>query len=365
MEVVSPTAVRIATLTRTVSYSEVASVTILAWDVLIMFSDEVELIWKQRWTPAKALYLLARYLPLGFQLALLAINTDGTTGLHFTGEQCRKWMIFQAIVLQMVITTVDIILIMRLFALYNKSRLLLILLSTTFLAEITYLSYNLATVTPRLGFAEDCFVRSSPPSFIIYWIVSLVFETLLFVLTLIKFAKAMMDGWGKRPVMQEFVRDGTWAYALIFVTMVINSALYKSVHSPLAGICFTWLQSVLSFAGSRLILSPRRRSTNRAASTDPHSGDGVSIPLSPLSPRSVDPFSPRFSGVTVKVAQPSFISKSATSSPISEQYKNPNGWNKPSSPTTATELSPMQIRVDVMHESDRFSYVKDDVGLAV
>ncbi|KAI0686317.1 hypothetical protein BC835DRAFT_470861 [Cytidiella melzeri] len=247
---ISSTTVTAATLTHAVSYSEVASVTLLTWDFFITLSDEIDLVWKQRWTPAKALYLLARYLPWIFQLALLAINTDGTTGLIFTLDQCRKWMIFQAIILQMVVTTVDIILMIRVFALYNNSRILVVSLSTAFICEISYLSYNLATVTPKLGFAEDCFVRSSPPSFIIYWIVSLAFETVLFVLTLAKFFAAVKDGWGKRPVMREFVQDGTWAYALVFVTMAINSALYKSVHSPLAGICFTWLLSVLSFSAS-------------------------------------------------------------------------------------------------------------------
>ena len=61
------------------------------------------------------------------------------------------------------------------FALYNKSRPLLLFLWTIFLAEVAYLSYNLATITPRLGFAEDCFVRSSPPSFIFYWYVDTTF----------------------------------------------------------------------------------------------------------------------------------------------------------------------------------------------
>jgi hypothetical protein len=171
-------------------------------------------------------------------------------------------MIFQAIVLQLVITTVDIVLMIRgksyivfcidittqarraVFALYNKSKPLLAFLSTAFIGEVAYLSYNLATVTPKLGFTDDCFVRSSPPSFIIYWyvpgiycmtississnrIVSLAFETLLFLLTLIKFFIAVKDGWGKRPVMQEFVRDGTWAFALIFGRKLLLHPLLK------------------------------------------------------------------------------------------------------------------------------------------
>ncbi|KAI0341189.1 hypothetical protein BDW22DRAFT_1430329 [Trametopsis cervina] len=272
--------------TRAVSYSEVASVTVLAYDVLITMSDELECIWNKRWTAPKALYIAIRYLPLGFQLALLGINVDGTTGLHYTLEQCKQWVVFQGVVLQLVITTVDIVFIMRVYALYNKSRVVLIGLSTLLIAEVAYLSYNLATVTPKLTVADDCFVRSSPKTFILYWIVSLIFETILFALTVFKFIGAVKAGWGKRPVMKEFVQDGTWAFALVFVTMCINSALYHNVHSPLAGICFTWLQSVLSFAGSRLILNPRKRtSTGTTQGSEALSGGaGVSIAMTPLSP---------------------------------------------------------------------------------
>src|SRR5216683_6367870 len=42
------------------------------------------------------------------------------------------------------------------------------------------------------------------------------FETILFVLTLVKFLIALRDGWGRTPVVYLLVRDGTWAFMLIF-----------------------------------------------------------------------------------------------------------------------------------------------------
>lgn len=123
---------------------------------------------------------------------------------------------------------------MAVYALYNKSQYLLVFLATALLVEVGYMCHNLAIVTPKLTFSDDCFVTSSPPLFVVYWyvlaiwkiptaayrcfrrIVSLCFETLLFALTLFKFFSALKDGWGRRPVMKEFVSDGTWAYALIF-----------------------------------------------------------------------------------------------------------------------------------------------------
>ncbi|EKM52421.1 uncharacterized protein PHACADRAFT_186572 [Phanerochaete carnosa HHB-10118-sp] len=282
----------ILTQTRSVSYSEVASITLLTWDTIVTFSEEVELIWEKNWTPAKGMYLVARYLPWVFQLALLPLNIGGSTGLRFSIIECKRWMTVQAVILQLIITSVDAILITRVYALYNRSRALLGVLSALFLAELFGLSYILAVVTPKLTFNDECFVTSSPSLFVVYWIVSLAFETILFVLTLVKFGCAVKQGWGRRPVMRDFVTDGTWAYTLIFVTMLVNAMLYKFNTTPLAGGCspFSPLQV---YQGSRVILNPRRRNISRVSIT---SSEPITIPLSPLTPLTphiwVSPYSP-------------------------------------------------------------------------
>ena len=75
------------------------------------------------------MYVIARYLPWAFQMyvlsmqtiqaslthhrALLAINVNGSTGLQFSVSECKKWMVVQAVILQLIITSVDVILVMR------------------------------------------------------------------------------------------------------------------------------------------------------------------------------------------------------------------------------------------------------------
>lgn len=259
--VVALTAGQISNVLKTqqVSHSEIASATWITYDIIISFGDEVEYIWKKQWTMAKVLYIFARYLPFAFQMALLALNVDGTTGLFWAKADCKQWTIVQAVILQVIITVVDIILMARVYALFERNRKLLIAMIVGYAAEIAYMSYVLSFVAPRLSFNDECFVIASPSLFTYYWVVSLAYETILFLLTLWKFAAAVKSGWGERPIMRQFVRDGTWAYTLIFVTMLINSMFYKFIHSAVAGICFTWLLSVLSFSGSRLILNPRKR----------------------------------------------------------------------------------------------------------
>ena len=155
------------------------------------------------------MYLVARYLPWLVQLqvlpaqkfatlmrrsrsilrALLAINVNGSTGLQFTPGQCAAWQVVQGILLQVIVTTVDVILITRgkntpfnlpvvssiltalctVYALYSRSRPLLSVLASLFLAELTFLCYVLAVVTPRLTYDDECYVTSSPAIFQYYW----------------------------------------------------------------------------------------------------------------------------------------------------------------------------------------------------
>ncbi|KAH8089867.1 hypothetical protein BXZ70DRAFT_493784 [Cristinia sonorae] len=314
LNVYTESAAEVIAQTRDVSRSEMAAVAILTYDIMITFGDEVEMIWRRQWTFAKGMYIAARYIPWIFELALIAINADGTTGLFFSEPDCRRWIIVQGVILQLIISTVDIVLMTRVYALYNRNLRLMTGLGLLFLGEVAYMIYVLTVVTPRLVFNADCFVISSPKIFINYWIVSLIFETILFSLTLFKFGEAMWNGWGKRPVMKQFVRDGTWAYTLIFIAMLINSLFYKLVHSPLAGICFTWLLTVLSYAGSRLILNPRVR-TLPSVNTQT-----TGIELDHLPP--VSPISPATERSPVTPSTPTFLTAVSPGRSAQSKYKS-------------------------------------------
>ena len=44
----------------------------------------------------------------------------------------------------------------------------------------------------------------------------IAFQTVLFGLTVWKFFQAVRSGWGDVPILQLLVRDGTWAFFLLF-----------------------------------------------------------------------------------------------------------------------------------------------------
>jgi len=97
---------------------------------------------------------------------------------------------------------------------------------------------TLIGVVPGVRFDATCTVIHSPSSLvffaygnvsfpdllyhfshcysILYSVAFVSFETILFVLTLVKFLAALRDGWGRTSVVYLLVRDGTWAFMLIF-----------------------------------------------------------------------------------------------------------------------------------------------------
>lgn len=55
-----------------------------------------------------------------------------------------------------------------------------------------------------------------------YRLASLVFEAFLFGLTMFAFYRSILRTLGRRSMLFVFVRDGTWAFGIIFGTALIH-----------------------------------------------------------------------------------------------------------------------------------------------
>ena len=190
-------------------------------------------------------------------------------------------------------------------ALYDRNLSVTVPLVVLFVLENIAMIATFVTVIPGVRFDATCTVIRSPPSLLIfayghvllissaililvfYSAAFVLFETVLFVLTLIKFLVALRGGWGRTPVVFLLVRDGTWAFILIFgspplltlttfahppcfhpVTLCVNAGFYIGEgNTAISAIAFPWLLSIESFAGARVVLNLH------AISSDPSTDD--------------------------------------------------------------------------------------------
>lgn len=220
-------------------------------------------------TNLKLLYISIRVVSLGSQLFVrllsqFAIGTDFfvcriSTGLtlRLTGtgpaslRSCRVIAGLQGASSQVLMMAVQTILILRgvyisfpapylslkqplVQALFHEKIYLMRFLRGLFFLEIVLMTILFILGLPQLQFGLHCVITFFPGIVVGYLYAPLtsdsvaisqsshfsvspmLFEFLLFVLTMIKFYHAIRDGWGQENVVTRFLKDGIWAFALPF-----------------------------------------------------------------------------------------------------------------------------------------------------
>jgi len=167
------------------SYFTAAAFVGVTYDWALTFGQEVELIWRQRWSLMTVLYLSVRYLGILYAALYMLINLQ-TISLTDTGcwTMYVVWIWMNVVVFAML----WVIIITRLHAMYQGSRKILILLFVTFLAVNIFDGVDAMMITIHgsgeelilsgthqcsFGYAEDILLLNS-----VAWVLSIVWEVL-------------------------------------------------------------------------------------------------------------------------------------------------------------------------------------------
>lgn len=228
------------------------------YDTLLQMEDEVTYIWSQKNSYVKWAYMFIRHVPYLTQISILALISASLFGHSWHPDQCRSMIIYHLALNEALTIAIEAVLIIRIYAMFDRNRIIIAMVLLLFAMEISGMIAILAISIPKIQFTSGCIMTHTPAIFTSYWIVSLCFETLLFGMTLIKFFISVTRRLGRQSIMYVLVRDGTWAFGVIFVVMLLNSLFYKIMPNTLDGLWLFWELSAISFVGSRVLLNLRR-----------------------------------------------------------------------------------------------------------
>ncbi|KAG2359083.1 hypothetical protein BDR07DRAFT_1488668 [Suillus spraguei] len=184
------------------SYFAVASFVVVMYDWALTFGQEVELVWRQRWSLMTVMYLGVRYLGIShtayvWKAKIWCCANRLSHNQSDRGGQCSDypangygfviypvWICIGAVVFAML----WVIIITRLYAMYQQSRKILIFLIVTFLATNIF-NVVVAVMVIMHSSAEELILSGtyqceiSYPEYIallssLTWIVGTVFEVL-------------------------------------------------------------------------------------------------------------------------------------------------------------------------------------------
>ncbi|KAI9067814.1 hypothetical protein FKP32DRAFT_226433 [Trametes sanguinea] len=238
-----------------------ASCVMLFYDIAITFGDEVEKIWKQRFTGATVLWFLNRYLsPLGYIVIIVSFN-DPSWGK----AACQRYVLYPEILKIFTATAVGLIFILRLYSIYSKRNIILFGFGGLLVAELAVKIWAFTDgVMLQLppGFV-GCILtgRSSPGDRIIYtWVAELVFDSAVFFATLyrtITLYRRTLIGEAL-SLITVIMRDGIMYFAAIFVSNLATVLIFIFAPQPdLKVINASFSTLITSLMVSRLMLNLR------------------------------------------------------------------------------------------------------------
>ncbi|KAI6022135.1 hypothetical protein BKA83DRAFT_680676 [Pisolithus microcarpus] len=241
-----PTLAKIARITR---ICQLVSSVVMVYDYLISVDQEVEQIWRRPKTTTTILYLILRY------FGTLCGNT---------------FMIVQGWPACFLVWLVQIILQLRLYALYNRSRKVLIFMGSGFLVEIMAMTAILVVANLTSGTSSEpipgvkiCTNEDTSNSFYVFWLPILCFEFLLCSLAVRAGIQRSRDDISFIPLsnrvflLDVLVKGNVGYFLVIFFVGVVNAVMWGALSPEWVEVPEGFPHAVAVIAGCRLILHIR------------------------------------------------------------------------------------------------------------
>ncbi|TFK61514.1 hypothetical protein BDN72DRAFT_849590 [Pluteus cervinus] len=210
-----------------VKYTNIAFLMLLVYDHAITFDQEVERIWVLPWRLPKFLFMINRYLvpPTLFFGGIIPSVDDLSPGVRI----CKfdgKWTSWPTIV---ALATVEIMLILRVVALYSHDKRVTIFLITAFIVQITaYITLSVMIMNGTTGSpGGDVFsgcLFSAPAYFWVAWLPPVCFESVIVVLTLYKVLQYKLQ---VSAVLNVYARDSLLYFLSMFSILLSNLLLAR------------------------------------------------------------------------------------------------------------------------------------------
>ncbi|EJD07873.1 uncharacterized protein FOMMEDRAFT_138010 [Fomitiporia mediterranea MF3/22] len=234
----------------------------LFYDILITFGDEVEKIWKQRFSFATILWFMNRYLsPLGYVVVIVSFHDP-----DWSKSACNRYVLYPEVLKIFTSAAIGVIFTLRLYSIYGGSVFVLISVSILLLAELAvkiwaFTDGTSVNLPPGL---VGCILTgrdNSNDRFVYTWVAELIFDSIIFLATITRtFIIYCRHRAGSAiPLIKIMMRDGIIYFLVIFAANVVTVTLFLVIQPDLKAVNASFSTLITSLMVSRLILNLRNQ----------------------------------------------------------------------------------------------------------
>ncbi|TFK32732.1 hypothetical protein BDQ12DRAFT_692109 [Crucibulum laeve] len=238
-----------------------AAFVVLFYEYSASFAQEYQFVWKSRRTLVKWVYLFSRYFALGAQIANNVLLIFPLSKIPVRHELCKPWFLFLIISASMLLAALEIVLMLRVYAIYRRSSRV----KTFFIVIFTINQLIVADYVRRASsfpFSGACEAAETPYEVIYPATIILLTQSIIWLMTVTKKNVA----YGRAPIISLMIRDGAWIFVLICAILVVNIPYSLTIKAPNSHILFVWPMTLFSIGACRIILNMQSLSYSGAKS---------------------------------------------------------------------------------------------------
>ncbi|RDB17476.1 hypothetical protein Hypma_001601 [Hypsizygus marmoreus] len=233
-----------------------AACVMLLYDIFITMADEVEQIWSRSFTPMTVLWFLNRYLsPLGYIVIITSFHQP------WSKEVCNRYVLYPEALKVVTSFTIGVIFILRLFAIYSRSKSIAALGCLALAAELGIKIWSFTDGTSLdlpPGIVGCILVGRNPNRFVFTWVAELAFDSIMFFTTLYRVVHYNRIRHGSaRNLLDLILRDGVVYFGVIFVANLLTVLMFLLAPADIKAINASFSTLITSLMVSRLILNLR------------------------------------------------------------------------------------------------------------
>jgi hypothetical protein len=120
------------------------------------------------------------------------------------------------------------------YALYNRSRRIGLLLLGLFVLEETAMATSLGLFLPALRFSDVCIAHSIPHVSVVFGAAPIAFEALMLGLTWRRVLALARPALGRQRLLVVLLRDGTWTFLAVFRAFLTSLCVLHPLLSRLS-----------------------------------------------------------------------------------------------------------------------------------
>ncbi|KAL0948995.1 hypothetical protein HGRIS_009094 [Hohenbuehelia grisea] len=244
-----------------ITYLHVCCTGLLIYDYLLTFADEIRYVWNAPWNLGKILFFLTRY-PVFVDTSLTLYREPSWIFSFILAMRVSfQRMIIVGIVIAEVIMTI------RVWALWGRTRPVGILLSIIAVASVVasavaFVKFHssqtfipMDTISPHI---PGCFPESGNNVVFVDFAVLMGYETIILVMTLIKGFQHFRHG--SSSFITTFFRDGVMYFAFLLAISFINVVVLLTQPREYANLLTSLQRSLHSMLSARILLHLRQDS---------------------------------------------------------------------------------------------------------